>query len=218
MKQGMYKNLLFDLDGTLIDPYEGIKESVIYSLSQMKIEVKDLSFIRTFIGPPLYESYRRQFKLSESECQQAISYFRAYYKDQGIYKNSLYAGVKDLIVRLYEHGYHLYLATSKLQVFAERIMDEYQLSQYFQLIGGSLPDGERIEKEDVIAYIIERCQLDKRECLMIGDRKHDVIGAGKNGIDALAITYGYSEANEFDVYPPRYIIDEVKDLERFLIN
>lgn len=217
MRHKVYKNLLFDMDGTLIDPLEGIKSSVVYALEKMNIDERDLPYIRSFIGPPLYESFTKYFHLNEEDSLQAIKFFREYYNKYGIYQNFLYPGVRELIEQLYEAGYQLYVATSKLQIFAQRIIDHYELNNYFTYVAGSLPSGERSQKEEVVQYIIESYHLKKEDCLMIGDRKHDIIGAKKNGIDSLAITYGYAESDEFEEFIPQYLFHKVEEVLDFFI-
>lgn len=215
----MYKYLFFDLDGTVTESAEGIINSVAYALEKLGIPVENKETLRCFIGPPLSESFREFYKLSEEDIQRGVLYYREYYPDKGIFENKLYDGIAELLEKLSKTEYKIILATSKPEPFAVRILDYFGISQYFDLIVGSTFDKKRMGKTDVLEYALKMCDdPDRSECLMIGDRKHDVIGARDVGIDCAYVLYGYGSREEAEEYSAEYIIDDMAKLEEFLLN
>ena len=175
-----YTHLLFDLDGTLTDPMEGITRSVQYSLRHFGIEVTDLRSLTPFIGPPLAESFREFYGFDDGRIPEAIRLMREYFSEQGWRENRLYDGMPQLLERLCASGLTLAVATSKPVVFARRILDHFDLARYFAFVGGAELDGSRQAKADVIAHVLQGLGgVDPATCLMIGDRRHDVAGSGR---------------------------------------
>jgi|GEM_PF-68078 len=173
-----YTHLLFDLDGTLTDPMEGITRSVQYSLRHFGIEVTDLRSLTPFIGPPLAESFREFYGFDDGRIPEAIRLMREYFSERGWRENRLYDGMPQLLERLCASGLTLAVATSKPAVFARRILDHFDLARYFAFVGGAELDGSRQAKADVIAHVLQGLGgVDPATCLMIGDRRHDVAGA-----------------------------------------
>lgn len=214
-----YKYILFDLDGTLTDPKEGITKSVKYALNKYDIEVESLDNLIKFIGPPLKESFIEFYSFDEERAVNAIEYYREYFKDRGIFENGVYEGIPELLRELKNRGLIIAIATSKPTVFAERIVEHFGLKEYFNIIVGSNLDGTRTSKREVISYVLEQLNINNlEETVMIGDRKHDVIGAQKNNIDSIGVLYGYGDLKEFQEVAPTYIVDSVNDLYKFIIN
>ena len=141
---------LFDLDGTLTDPGEGITNSVAYALSKYGISVPDRRELYAFIGPPLTDSFIRYYSFSEEEAERAVEIYREYFRDRGIYENTLYPGIKEMLSELNQIGKKLVLATSKPQIFAKQILDHFALTDYFSYVAGSTLDHSRTDKHDVI--------------------------------------------------------------------
>ena len=194
----MYKYIFFDLDGTLTDPGEGITNSVAYALDKFGIDVPPREELYKFIGPPLKDSFAEYYGMSADECNQALKYYREYYADRGIFENSVYGGIEELLSEIKNRGRKIILATSKPDVFAGKILEHFGLVEYFDFVAGADMAETRVKKDEVIAYALEKCDLrDKTdEILMVGDRKHDVLGAAAFGIDALGVTYGYGSERE----------------------
>ena len=166
-----YTHLLFDLDGTLTDPMEGITRSVQYSLRHFGIEVTDLRSLTPFIGPPLAESFREFYGFDDGRIPEAIRLMREYFSERGWRENRLYDGMPQLLERLCASGLTLAVATSKPAVFARRILDHFDLARYFAFVGGAELDGSRQAKADVIAHVLQGLGgVDPATCLMIGDR------------------------------------------------
>lgn len=213
-----YNYILFDLDGTLTDPKVGITKSVQYSLEKNGIIVESLSDLEKFIGPPLKESFMEFYSFNEVKSIQAIEYYREYFKDKGIFENEVYEGILILLKELKKRGLIIGVATSKPTVFAERIIEYFGLTEYFDLIIGSNLDGTRTNKAEIIRYAIEKLAVENlNEIIMIGDRKHDVIGAQKNNIDSIGVLYGYGSLEEMEAINPTYIVNSISNLHQLLI-
>lgn len=193
----MYKYVLFDLDGTLTDPGIGITNSVAYALKKFGIEVSDRRELFRFIGPPLRNSFQRYYGFTYEQSDDAIRYFREYFQSRGIYENTIYAGIVELLRSLKAEGKVLVLATSKPQEFAEQILRHFGIFDYFDYIAGAEMDETRTEKTDVIAYALELCSAPNlSEVIMVGDREYDIVGAFENGINAIGVLFGYGNEEE----------------------
>ena len=209
----MYDTILFDLDGTLTDPGEGITNSVAYALKKYDIEVSDRSELYKFIGPPLKDSFMRFYSFSEEKAEQAIAYYREYFRDIGIFENRVYEGVEDMLRTLCDEEKTIVLATSKPEEFAIRILEHFGLSKYFTIMAGASMDSSRSKKGDVIAYAISLCEdFCKDTAVMIGDREHDIIGAKENGLKSIGVLYGYGDENELKVAGADYIVSSPADI------
>lgn len=213
----MYEILLFDLDGTLTDPKIGITSSVQYALQKMGIVADDIEKLTPFIGPPLLNSFKEFYQMSDEEAKQAIVYYRERFAVKGLYENQVYLGMNGLLDNLYKQGKILIVATSKPTEFSVKILEHFNLFQYFTAIIGSNLDGTRTDKGDVIEYALTNKDLAERsKIVMVGDRKYDVIGAKRNGIDAIAVTYGYGSYDELVAAEPNHIVSSVKELSILL--
>ncbi|ARQ05288.1 HAD family hydrolase [Macrococcoides caseolyticum] len=205
----MYDYVLFDLDGTLTDPYIGITNSIIYSLQQMNIEAPDNSALIPFIGPPLHESYRTVYNLQDEDNATAIKHYRTYFSDKGMYENEVYAGIEIVLQALKAQGKQLFIATSKPTDFAIPILQHFKLDGYFNEIVGSNMDGTRTNKAEVIATVMNTHQLNPDKTVMIGDRMYDIHGAHQNNIDSIGVLYGYGSAEEIKAAKPTHTIATV---------
>ncbi|MGG0261945.1 HAD family hydrolase [Bacillus mycoides] len=215
----MYTTFLFDLDGTLTDPKEGIINAVLYVLEKMGIEEVNISELDSFIGPPIQQSFAARYNMNEIEVERAVFYFREYLKQSGLLENKVYDGIGALLQELKDAGNRLFVATSKPTVFAKQVIEHFQLTSFFEEIVGSNLDGTRIKKEEIIAHILQTNEeLQKEEMVMIGDRKHDVIGANSNGIASIGVLYGYGNENELSDAGAIHIVKDVEELQRFCIE
>lgn len=191
------KYILFDLDGTLTDPEEGITKSLQHALAYIGIKVEDRSILRRHIGPPLADGLREFFGLDDGQIEEVIGYFREYFVDKGIFMNYKYEGVEEVLESLVKAGKTLIVATSKPEVLAERILKHFNLDQYFTDICGSNLDETRSKKGEVIAYALEENGIkEKEQVVMIGDRLHDILGAKENGIASIGVLYGFGSREE----------------------
>ena len=208
-----YQYLFFDLDGTLTDPGEGITNSVAYALDKFGITVTDRSSLYPFIGPPLVDSFMKFYGFSHEDAERAVVCYREYFRDRGIFENRLYKGIPEVLKALRDAGKTLVIATSKPEPFAKRIVEHFGLSPYFTLVAGASFDETRSEKWDVIEYAIDRLKLtDRSEIVMIGDRKHDIIGAKKTGLDSVGVLWGYGDREELTAAHADVIFDTVGQL------
>lgn len=214
----MYKYLLFDLDGTLTEPFEGITNSVVYALNKFGIEVTDKRTLISFIGPPLVESFEVRYGFDNAKALKAVEYYREYFADKGIYENAVYDGIIPLLNSLKEHGKILILATSKPERFAKRILIHFGLESYFDYVAGATMDSSRVNKADVVRYALETCGIsDLSEALMIGDREHDVLGAKSNSIKSLGVLYGYGSRSELQSAGADYIVDNPQEILKIVL-
>ncbi|KGA97199.1 5'-nucleotidase [Alkalihalobacillus alcalophilus ATCC 27647 = CGMCC 1.3604] len=210
---------LFDLDGTLTDPKVGITKSVQYALRKFDIEVTDLDELECFIGPPLKQSFSEVYSLSSEQTEQAIGFYRERFIEKGLFENELYPGVMELLQTLKERNYQVVLATSKPTVFAEKVLIYFKLDRYFDLVVGSHLDGGRSAKAEIIDFILQKYPMKKKsEFVMVGDRKHDLIGANEVGIQSIAVLYGYGSYQELQEQNPVAICESVEQLRNRLIK
>ena len=213
----MYHTILFDLDGTLTDPAEGITNSVMYALKQYGIEENDRTKLYSFIGPPLVDSFMEKYGFSEEKAREATVYFREYFREKGIFENVPYEGMTECLAALKQCGRTLILATSKPEVFAKMILERFGFAPYFDYVFGASMDETRTRKDEVIAYALSGAGIeDPSDCVMVGDRKHDVLGAKANGMDAVGVLFGYGSREELTEAGARYIAETVEDILRFV--
>ena len=193
----MYDIVLFDLDGTLTDPGEGITNSVAYALNKFNIKVKDKTELYNFIGPPLIDSFMKYYDMSYEDGLKAVDYYREYFGVTGIFENQVFDGIHELLADIKKSGRTISLATSKPEVYAKRILEHFDLTQYFDFVGGATMDETRSKKVDVIAYTIKQLSVtDKSKVVMIGDRHHDIEGAKENGLASAGVLWGFGDENE----------------------
>jgi phosphoglycolate phosphatase len=203
------KHLLFDLDGTIIEPKEGIVNSIRHAADLMGAVMPSEEELHQFIGPPIMDSFQEKLKLTYSQALKAVDYFRNYYAETGIHQNALFPGIADVLHALKQEGYILYVATSKPTVFAKEILEEHALDTYFVEIVGCNLDNSRSDKTEIIDYIVQKYNLDTTQCLMIGDTKFDIIGAKNHKMISIGVTYGHGDFSE---HQPHYVVDTCPDL------
>ena len=209
----MYQYVLFDLDGTLTDPGLGITNSVMYALRKFGINVSDRSQLYPFIGPPLRDSFRVYYGFSDEQCERAVRYYREYFKKSGMFENEVYDGICELLTRLKASGRTLVVATSKPEVFALEILRHFDLYKYFDFVAGATLNDVRNQKADIIKYALETLNItEKKSAIMIGDRKHDIIGAKETGLDSIGVLYGYGTYDELKNAGATYIADTPADI------
>jgi len=192
------KTLLFDLDGTLTDPKEGIVGSIRYALEKLQLVTSksDQDYLWC-IGPPLMESFV-QMTGSEDKAARALVFYRERFSKTGLFENQVYREIPETLLILKNAGHRLYVATSKPHVFAQQILDHFRLSDLFERVYGSELDGTRADKSELLSFLIGREALDRQNCIMIGDRKHDVMGARNNLVSSIGVLYGYGSRQELE--------------------
>lgn len=212
-----YKVILFDLDGTLSDPKEGITKSVQYALQKLGTNEPNLDKLVPFIGPPLQQSFAEYYGFDAEKTQTAIDFYRERFKQKGMFENELYPKIPQLLKSLQEQQLTLIVATSKPTIFAEQIVKYFNTDQFFTLIVGSNLDGTRTSKTEIIQYIIDKYKEHALEdFVMIGDRKHDIIRAKNLGIDSIGVSYGYGSPEELKKEHPTHLVHSIDELIEIL--
>lgn len=215
---GNYKVVLFDLDGTLSDPKEGITKSVQYALEKSGIVEPDLDQLTKFIGPPLKDSFPLYYQLSEKDTEAAIGFFRERFTQVGMFENVPYEGMAFMLDALKQAGYILVVATSKPTVYARQILEHFKMDCYFDQIVGSNLDGTRAEKGEVIQYAIQAYpQFCLDDFVMVGDREFDIRGASRCGINSIGVTYGYGSYSELEASHPTCLVESIEQLREALL-
>ena len=208
-----YKYYLFDLDGTLTDPGIGITNSVMYALEKFDIHVSDRKELYPFIGPPLVDSFEKYFGFDEKQAFQAVEYYREYFREDGIFENVVYEGIPEMLGELKSRGAIVALATSKPYEFSVRILDHFDLHQYFDFVGAATMDGRISRKADVISHLIDKLrENEKSSILMIGDRDQDIDGAKANGLQSAGVLWGYGSREELMDAGADYIVSAPSDI------
>ena len=214
-----WNTILFDLDGTLTDPAEGITKAVEAALNHYGITVADRAALHKFIGPPLDESFPEFYGFDAARTAEATEVFRAYFDRQGWRENIPYPGVEDMLRDLRAAGKQLLVATSKPEVFALRIIEHFGLARYFDHICGAPMDNqEGAKKAAVIRDALRRAGVeDLSTAVMVGDRRHDIDGARQAGLEAVGVLWGYGDLQELEASHPVHIVESFDGLKRVLI-
>lgn len=212
------QNILFDLDGTLTDPREGITRSIQYALAKLGIDEPDLTRLEHFIGPPLLQAFMQFYRFDEAKAWEAVDFYRERFKVTGLYENRVFDGVGELLAELQGQGRTLYIATSKPWVFAREIARHFDFARHFKVIYGSELDGTRTNKVDLIGHLLAEEGLDPAQTLMIGDRKHDLIGARSNGLDAIAVGYGFGSREELVAEQPTWHFETLAEMHQAFLR
>lgn len=213
-----FNPIFFDLDGTITDSEQGIIKSVQYALEYFDISVEQEKLI-PFIGPPLRDSFAQFFPDDQNKVNEAISKYREYYSERGIFENRLYDGARELLQHLTECGQTLALATSKPEPFAERIVEHFNIASYFACVAGAQLNGPRNNKPAVLQYACQRLGVSPSfDCIMVGDRKYDVLGAHEVGMPCAAVLYGYGPESELIQAGADWICHDMEALQKLLTD
>lgn len=210
------KHILFDLDGTLIDPAEGICGSVAHALETLGRPVPEQAVLEKFIGPPLDEGFSEFCGLGPDEIDKAVLAFRDRFAEWGIRANTLFPGMDGLLARLRQQGYQLYIATSKPTDFANIILESHGVAGYFTLVRGSGLSHVGHKKADVIAEVLADGGISPGEAVMVGDRRHDVAGAKACGLPCVGVLFGYGGRQELEAAGAERLAADIPELEAIL--
>ena len=214
----MKRYFLFDLDGTVADNGEGILKSAQYALDAFGIHNEPEERLRRFVGPPLHESFMELYGFSREQAFAAVEKYRERYRGKGVYENQLYPGMGVLLERLSQQAV-VCLATSKPEVFARTILETRQVLPCFQVVVGAELDGSRTDKAEVIQAVLEKLgHPPKEQAVMIGDRKHDILGAKKVGLESIGVQYGFAPPGELEEAGAEWIVPTVADLEKLCLS
>lgn len=213
------KYVLFDLDGTLTDPQEGIIKCVQHALLHYGIKERNVPKLRRFIGPPLRDSFQNEYAFTAKTAEEAIAKYRERFSTIGLFENRPYDGVVDMLKTLKEKGLKLAIASSKPEVFVVQISEKFGFTEYLDFQVGSQLDGTLEKKDEVVAKALELLGVtNKDEVVMVGDRSFDIYGAHKNGIKCVAVEYGFAVDNELTLVGADYYVENIKELTERLIT
>lgn len=190
-----YMHVFFDLDGTLTNPREGIVACICHALTTLNIPIPAAAELDQWIGPPLEESFLALLQCPD-RATQAVTLYRDRFANLGLFENHVYGGIPEMLAVLAGEADALWVTTAKPQVFAQKIVQHFQLAPFFAGIYGSEFDGTRAHKGDLLAYVLQAEAIDPRAVIMVGDRQHDMLGARQNGITAVGVTWGFGTEDE----------------------
>jgi phosphoglycolate phosphatase len=190
-------HLLFDLDGTVTDPKQGIVACIRHALRRMDIEIAPNIKLESYIGPPLRDTFRSLCG-DDSDVEVAVAFYRERFSTIGLFENRVYDGIPLCLEQLRGKVKTIHLATSKPRIYAEQIIQHFELERYFDVIYGSELDGRLDDKTELIHHILKREKLNAANTVMIGDRSFDVIGARNNNVKAIGVLWGYGSEAELD--------------------
>ncbi|MCI5584953.1 MAG: HAD hydrolase-like protein [Lachnospiraceae bacterium] len=227
----MFQYVLFDLDGTLTDPKEGITKSVQYALKAFGVEEENLDKLECFIGPPLRDSFMEFYHFDEQQAREAITVYRQRFEKTGLFENKPYEGIEEVLKACKDEGMLLAVASSKPYVFVRRILEHFGLMDYFDAVAGAELDGTREKKEEVIEESLRQLEelvtgkgntvlsqiFNYHNCCMVGDRKFDVEGGKRYQLYTMAVGYGYADENELETAGADRIVNSVKELKEALL-
>lgn len=215
----MLKYILFDLDGTLTESAPGIINSIKHTYEHYGITDYDEAELSKFVGPPLIESFMRYCGFSREKASEAVDVYREYFSTKGLFENAVYDGIPECLETLKSAGFTLAVATSKPQVFCERILEHFDLAKYFEVVKGIPLDGEDMTKAQVISQALDALGItNKSESVMVGDRDYDVKGAKENGIPCVGVLYGYGSREELADAGAIAICETVSALTEYLMK
>lgn len=231
----MEKTILFDLDGTLTASGIGITKCVQHALEKMGHPENDLKKLEIFIGPPLITQFMEYLNISKEEAEQAVAYYRERYTTVGIFENELYPNVEKMLKTLKDNNYTLAVSSSKPEKFVKQILEHFKIEQYFDEVVGATMSEKRTDKAEVIEETLKRlgrinCSnsdvnntatektINTENIIMVGDKKHDILGARQFGITCVAVSYGYGTMDELTNENPHKIVDTVDELLDYLLN
>jgi phosphoglycolate phosphatase len=209
----MPTHVYFDLDGTLTDPFEGITKCILYALDELGFPHPSEEYLHSCIGPPLYDTFPDM--VGKELTLKAIDLYRVRFDDVGWLENKPYDGIHDALAAIANTDCTLYVATSKPRIAAGRIIEHFEMGQFFDRVFGCELDGTHANKVDLLSYALDE-NPDASSRMMIGDRKHDLIGAIANGICPIGVSYGYGSTEELNTAGATTVADSPADLPKII--
>ena len=203
--------VLFDLDGTLTDPYRGISGGLLHAFSQMGFPRPTEAQLRSMIGPPFQESFP-SLGVATHQIEQTIAHYRSVYNDGGLFDADVYPGIPQVLEHLVDVGHSLALATSKPAYMAERILEHFELRQWFAFVGGGAADGTRHHKHEVIEHVLANVASKPGQTVMVGDRSFDIEGARVHALPCISVRWGYASRGEIEALSPDGVVDHPHEL------
>lgn len=209
----------FDLDGTLVDPKEGIVSCIEYALDRLDVDAPSSEELAKFIGPPLHDTFRALLGAEdETQINKAVSYYRERFAVSGIYENTVYPGIPEALDQLRGAGMTLYVITSKPTNYARKIIGQFELAASFRKIIGGEMNGTRSDKADLIDKLVRSELVGPADLVMVGDRKHDILGARSHGVRSVGVLWGYGSYEELESAGADWICGTPTDLPALLVE
>jgi phosphoglycolate phosphatase len=207
------RHLFLDLDGTLTDPAPGIGACFLHSARALGHTALTEANVRRYIGPPIREAFGEILGTRDVErIEEAVRIYRERFSTIGLFENAVYPGVPEALARLSATGHALSIVTSKAAVYAERIIDHFELRRFVPRVYGAELSGERSTKAELVAHALAGERLAPAQACMIGDREHDVHGAKANGLASIGVTWGYGSRSELEAAGASYLVDTLEQL------
>lgn len=215
----LYKHIIFDLDGTLSDPRKGVYNAYYYAAAKLNLKVPDVDILSTLIGPPLQKGFTDVFGLRGKVIDEAVAAFREYYGDRGLFENVLYEGIRELLEELNRSGTPVYVATSKYETYAKRVLENFGIMHFFRDVAGADYNGYHATKTGLVSGLLLRNGIrDPLEVVVVGDTHYDIVAAAELELDSVGVTYGFSSYEEIERLNPDYIAKTVNELHDLLIG
>ena len=209
MSEGRARSVLFDLDGTLTDPADGIVGCIRHALESLGAPVHSASRLTRCIGPPLRESFAMLLgHPGEAVVEEAVRRYRERFEARGMYENRVYPGIPELLGEIGRMGWSAYVVTSKPRIYAREILDHFELRRFFVRVYGSEMDGKLSRKGELLAHVLVAESLVAGDAVMVGDRAEDILGAQATGIASIGVTYGYGSLEELRAAGPTRICED----------
>jgi phosphoglycolate phosphatase len=212
------RNVLFDLDGTLVDSSQTIRLSIDFALEAMAVERSRDKPIETVIGRPLFDIFRNEYRMTDDQAHQAIDLYRDYYDSLNQEGTDVYESIREVLPALKKAGYRLFVATVKPTSIADKVLTDLELRSSFDGISGASMGPHRRDKSSIIAHALSSFELDPSQSLMIGDRDQDILGARDHGMPAIGVTYGFGSREELGAAEPAHLVDHSKQILELLVN
>ena len=213
-----YDLVIFDLDGTLLDTSEGIINAVKRTIIDNSLPMLEEKEFKTFIGPPVFDSYKKYYKLSESAIKSLVEQFRELYSKSYLLQATPYNGIFGILSYLLNNNIKIAIATYKREDYAIKLLNHFGFDRYADVIHGA-DDNNILKKSDIIKLCIKESGVaDSAKILMIGDTDFDKIGAGEIGIDFLGVTWGFGYKSTECSSLKEWLIDDPKEIENFLVK
>jgi phosphoglycolate phosphatase len=215
----MISNIFFDLDGTLTDSKEGIVKCLHYSMNKLGRPLPDTLEVNDFLGPSLRVTFKKLLGSDDKVLiEKAVSIYRERFSTVGLFENKVYPGIPEMLSVLHQNSRRLYVVTSKMKLYADRIIDHFQISPLFIGVFGSEWEGRFDDKADLIKFLMSDLKLAAGETIMIGDRREDIAAGKANGIKTMGVTYGYGSQREIMDAAPDFVCNSPQEIQKLLIE
>lgn len=214
----MFKNIIFDLDGTLVDSDVGIINSLKYAMQHLQLDPDGYGDLTQYIGPPLFDTFSESFGLGPERGNEALIKYREYYVEKGIFEASLYPGVAEMLAELRNDRRSIFLGTSKAVDYARQVLECFNIASYFTFVGGASMDGERRGKAQVLRHVLQENPDIAKDAIMVGDTVYDVEGAHEVGLDTAVLLHGYSSRWKLEKAGAKYFFDDIATLKNWLLK